>query len=159
MINLTVVLYLVLTLFHLHSFFCIVKAHVSLRRNTRSACRWQRVKVCPGSSTTCSPEPKVLPPPCSVSEAQVVYRKTHNSLLHLTSLCFNGISNSFFFLKFLLCTTWRWTLKITKLPLSSESFTARNTKLTWVWGEWVKSVLFTANDQMLLKLSPLVMVS
>lgn len=151
------VLYLVLTLFHLHSFFCIVKAHVSLRRNTRSACRWQRVKVCPGSSTTCSPEPKVLPPPCSVSEAQVVYRKTHTVCYIWHHYVLMGFLILFFFLKFLLCTTWRWTLKITKLPLSSESFTARNTKLTWVWGEWVKSVLFTAYDQMLLKLSPLVM--
>lgn len=64
-------------LFSLHSSCCIAKAPALQRRNTKSVCRLQRVKACPSSNTTCSPEPKDSPPHWSVSRAQVVTTNTH----------------------------------------------------------------------------------
>lgn len=63
-------------IFSLHSSFYIAKAPALLRRSTKSVCRLHRVKACPYSNTTCYPEPKDSPPPCSVLRAQVAYR-TH----------------------------------------------------------------------------------
>lgn len=55
----------------------------------------------------------------------------------------------FFFsiLQYLLCMMWLLTSKTTKLPLSWASSMARNTKLTWVWGEchWYPSFTFESS--------------